>query len=54
MFSKNIRKVSARAVGWKNMNEDESFEKLTKEFLDRFLDNNPDFATQLGLHDPYD
>jgi uncharacterized protein (DUF885 family) len=30
------------------------FEKLTQEMLDKFLEKNPDFATFLGLHEPYD
>ena len=30
------------------------FEKFTKEFLEKFLEKNPDFATYLGLHEPYD
>ena len=33
---------------------DEMFEKLSKETLDKFLEKNPDFATFLGLHEPYD
>ncbi|MGD8506499.1 MAG: DUF885 family protein, partial [Candidatus Bathyarchaeota archaeon] len=33
---------------------DEMFEKLSKETLDKFLEMNPDFATFLGLHEPYD
>jgi uncharacterized protein (DUF885 family) len=36
------------------MNADEKFEKLTDEMIGKFLEKNPDFATQLGLHDPYD
>ncbi|MEM3054140.1 MAG: hypothetical protein QXM52_00340, partial [Candidatus Bathyarchaeia archaeon] len=36
------------------MNADEAFEKLAKEMLEQFLDKNPDFATYLGLHEPYD
>lgn len=36
------------------MSADETFEKLTKEAFDKFFQNNPDYATQLGLHDPYD
>jgi uncharacterized protein (DUF885 family) len=36
------------------LNADEVFEKIGQEMLDKFLDNNPDYATQLGLHDPYD
>jgi uncharacterized protein (DUF885 family) len=36
------------------MSADETFEKLTKEMFDKFFQNNPDYATQLGLHDPYD
>jgi uncharacterized protein (DUF885 family) len=38
----------------KKVNADEMFEKLTKEMLEKFLKNNPDYATQLGLHEPYD
>ncbi len=30
------------------------FEKFTREFLEKFLEKNPDFATYLGLHEPYD
>ena len=36
------------------MNADETFEKITQEMMDRFFENNPDFATEFGLHDPYD
>ncbi len=36
------------------MDADEKFEKLTEEMIKRFLDNNPDYATALGLHEPYD
>jgi uncharacterized protein (DUF885 family) len=36
------------------MSADEKFEKLTNEMIGKFLEKNPDFATQLGLHDPYD
>jgi uncharacterized protein (DUF885 family) len=36
------------------MNADEMFEKLSQEMLDKLLEKNPDFATYLGLHDPYD
>jgi len=36
------------------MSADEMFEKFTKEFLEKFLEKNPDFATYLGLHEPYD
>ncbi|MEM1563764.1 MAG: DUF885 domain-containing protein [Candidatus Bathyarchaeia archaeon] len=36
------------------MSANEVFEKLTKEFLEKFLEKNPDFATYLGLHEPYD
>ena len=38
----------------KVLTADEVFEKIGQEMLDKFLDNNPDYATQLGLHDPYD
>lgn len=30
------------------------FKKLSQEMLDKFLEKNPDFATYLGLHEPYD
>ena len=36
------------------MNENEKFENLKKEMLDKFLEKNPHFASYLGLHDPYD
>ena len=36
------------------LNADEMFENLSKEMLDRFLKKNPDFATFIGLHEPYD
>lgn len=36
------------------MNADETFEKLSKEALHKYLEKNPDYATFLGLHDPYD
>jgi uncharacterized protein (DUF885 family) len=36
------------------MNADETFEKLIQEMLDRLMEKNPDYATQLGLHEPYD
>ncbi|MEM2118694.1 MAG: DUF885 domain-containing protein, partial [Candidatus Bathyarchaeia archaeon] len=36
------------------MNADETFEKIVNEALDKLLANNPDMATSLGLHDPYD
>ncbi|MDI6904617.1 MAG: DUF885 domain-containing protein [Candidatus Bathyarchaeia archaeon] len=36
------------------MNADEKFEKLSQKMLDKFLEKNPDFATYLGLHEPYD
>ena len=36
------------------MSANEVFEKIGQEMLNKFLDNNPDYATQLGLHDPYD
>jgi uncharacterized protein (DUF885 family) len=37
-----------------HLNADEVFEKIGQEMLDKFLENNPDYATWLGLHDPYD
>jgi len=36
------------------MNADQKFDQLTKEMIDKLLETNPDYATQLGLHDPYD
>ena len=36
------------------MNADETFEIITKETIKKFLAKNPDLATSLGLHDPYD
>jgi len=36
------------------LNENEKFENLKKEMLDKFLEKNPHFASYLGLHDPYD
>ncbi len=36
------------------VNTDEIFEKLTQEMLEKFLAVNPDYATSLGLHEPYD
>src|SRR4030042_5604430 len=36
------------------MNADETFEKLTQEMMNGFFENNPDFATEFGLHEPYD
>lgn len=36
------------------MSADKNFEKLTKEMMDGFFENNPDFATEFGLHEPYD
>ena len=36
------------------MNADEKFEELKKEMMDKFFEKNPDFASYLGLHDPYD
>lgn len=36
------------------MNADETFENITKEMIVKFLERNPDYATALGLHDPYD
>ena len=36
------------------MSADERFEELIKEMIGKFLETNPDFATELGLHDPYD
>lgn len=36
------------------MNADEKFEELKKEMFEKFFEKNPDFASYLGLHDPYD
>ena len=36
------------------MNADQKFDQLTKEMVSKLLKNNPDYATQLGLHEPYD
>ncbi len=36
------------------MSADEMFENFTRDFLEKFLEENPDFATYLGLHEPYD
>jgi uncharacterized protein (DUF885 family) len=33
---------------------DERFDRLTEEMIEKFLENNPDWATQIGRHDPYD
>jgi uncharacterized protein (DUF885 family) len=38
----------------KRLNADEKFEKLSREMLERFLEKNPEMATFLGFHDPYD
>ena len=38
----------------KQMNVDEAFEKLAQEGLHQFLDKNPEMATFLGFHEPYD
>ncbi len=36
------------------MVEDEKFEEMKKEMFDKFFEKNPQFASYLGLHDPYD
>ena len=36
------------------MNADEAFEKLAQEGLQQFLERNPEWATFLGFHEPYD
>ena len=38
----------------KKMNGDEAFEKQTQEALQQFLERNPEEATFLGFHEPYD
>jgi hypothetical protein len=32
---------------------DEIFENIVNEYLRKFLEKNPDFTTNLGLHEPY-
>jgi uncharacterized protein (DUF885 family) len=36
------------------LDANKKFEELTQQMLKKFLEKNPDFATHLGLHDPYD
>ncbi len=36
------------------MNASEEFEELKEQMLRRFFEMNPDWASYLGLHDPYD
>ncbi len=36
------------------MSSDEMFERIGKEIFDKFMEANPDMATSLGLHEPYD
>jgi len=36
------------------LNADEKFEEMKKEMFDRLFKKNPTFASQMGLHDPYD
>jgi len=36
------------------LNADETFEKISQEMLNKFFERNPDTATFLGLHEPYD
>jgi uncharacterized protein (DUF885 family) len=36
------------------MDADQKFEKLIQEMFEKFLEKNPDNATFLGLHEPYD
>lgn len=36
------------------MNPDETSEKIATEMIEEFLEKNPDLATQVGRHDPYD
>lgn len=36
------------------MSADAMFEELSQQMLEKFLMANPDFATYLGLHEPYD
>jgi uncharacterized protein (DUF885 family) len=39
---------------WQLLSADQRFDEVTKEMIDKFLECNPDYATELGLHDPYD
>jgi len=36
------------------LSADQKFDELTKKMIDEFFSYNPDLATELGLHDPYD
>jgi len=36
------------------MSSDETFERIGQEMFNKLLEKNPDFATELGLHEPYD
>ncbi|NIO36778.1 DUF885 family protein [Candidatus Bathyarchaeota archaeon] len=36
------------------MNEDDKFRQIITDMFDKFFEKNPDFASHLGLHDPYD
>jgi uncharacterized protein (DUF885 family) len=36
------------------MSSDETFERIGQEMFNELLEKNPDFATELGLHEPYD
>ena len=36
------------------MDADKKFEELAQQGLKKFLEKNPDYATHLGLHEPYD
>jgi uncharacterized protein (DUF885 family) len=37
-----------------SLSADEKFDQISKEMMDKFLNLNPEMATELGLHDPYD
>lgn len=36
------------------MNADDAFEKIANDALQQFLKKNPEWATFLGFHEPYD
>jgi uncharacterized protein (DUF885 family) len=38
----------------KMMNPDEAFARMSQEMFSKLMEKNPDLATELGLHEPYD
>lgn len=36
------------------MSADDKFDRLAEEIIEKFLENNPDLAIEVGRHDPYD